>query len=305
MKVLVTGGAGFIGSHLVDALVSMGTAVHVVDNLSTGQRENVHPRAILHVLDVCSQEAKDLIVREQPDVVFHQAAQVDVQRSIREPEYDANVNIVGTINVLEGCCQASVKKFIYASSCAVYGDLATDLITEEHFTRPVSFYGVSKLTPESFIRLFHRIYGIPFTILRYANVYGPRQTAKGEGGVVAIFLDRIRKGLPLVIHGDGEQTRDFVYVKDVVTANLAAVQQGHQEIIQIGTSARTSVNQLVEYLEGIHGSRIPVEYGPERPGDIRHSCLDNRKARRVLGWTPRYNAAAGLQETYNFVMKKA
>lgn len=305
MKAVVTGGAGFIGSHLVEALVSSGATVHVVDNLSTGHRGNVHPNAFLHVLDVSDAATKELIIREQPDVVFHQAAQVDVQRSIREPEYDANVNILGTINVLEASCLASVKKFVYASSCAVYGDLAMDLIREEHPTQPISFYGVSKLTPESFIRLFHQMYGISYTILRYANVYGPRQTPKGEGGVVAIFLDRIQKGLPLTVFGDGEQTRDFIYVKDVVTANLAAVNRGDQEIIQVGTATSTSVNQLVNLLQSFHGNGLPVVYEPERKGDIRHSCLDNRKAYHKLGWRPQYDIITGLRETYNVVLNKS
>lgn len=303
MKAIVTGGAGFIGSHLVDELVTIGADVHVIDNLSTGRPENVNPNASLHVLDVCSKEAKDLIVRQQPDVVFHEAAQVDVLRSIREPDFDASVNIVGTINVLEGCCQASVKKFIYASSCAVYGDLKKDLIREEDPADPISFYGTSKLTSESFVRLFHQMYGIPYTILRYANVYGSRQTPKGEGGVVSIFLDRIHKSLPLVIHGDGEQTRDFVYVKDVVNANLAAIQQADQEVIHVGTATRTSINQLVSVLNRIHGSKLPVVHEHERPGDIKHSCLHNKKAYNKMGWIPKYDLNTGLLETYNSVFR--
>ncbi|WP_018131677.1 NAD-dependent epimerase/dehydratase family protein [Effusibacillus pohliae] len=302
MKAIVTGGAGFIGSHLVEALVAEGALVHVIDNLATGHREWVNPQAVLHVLDVGDAETRELIVREQPDVVFHLAAQVDVQRSIREPDYDASVNILGTINVLEACCQASVKKLVYASSCAVYGDCGTELIREEQPTCPISFYGISKLTPESFIRLFHQMHRLQYTILRYANVYGPRQTPKGEGGVVAIFLDRIKRGMPLQIHGDGEQTRDFVYVKDVVRANLAAIGKGDNQIIHVSTAARTSINQLVDYLKDIHGADIPVEYWPERPGDIRNSCLANRKAYEQLGWQPEYGIRQGLAETYSFVM---
>jgi UDP-glucose 4-epimerase len=305
MKALVTGGAGFIGSHLVNSLVSAGADVHVIDNLSTGHPDYVHPHAVLHVLDVASQDAKEVIQNVQPDVVFHQAAQVDVQRSIREPNYDANVNIVGTINLLEACSLASVKKFIYASSCAVYGDLEVDLITEENPAQPISFYGISKLTPESFIRLFHKMYGLSYTILRYANVYGPRQTPKGEGGVIAIFLNRLKHGMPLTVYGDGEQTRDFVYVKDVVSANLAAVNHGHQEVFHVGTAVSTSVNQLVELLSNLHGSPIPVVYEPERKGDIRHSCLDNRKARQKMGWSPQNSIVDGLRESYFFAMEKS
>jgi UDP-glucose 4-epimerase len=299
MKAVVTGGAGFIGSHLVDELIASGATVHVIDNLSTGLREHVNPKAILHVLDICSPETKELIVRVQPDVVFHLAAQVDVQRSIREPDYDVHVNIVGTVNMLEASCQVPVKKIVFASSCAVYGNLQTPLIEESDETEPISIYGTSKLTSESFIRLFHQIYGIPYTILRYANVYGPRQNAKGEGGVVAIFLDRIQKGLPLIIHGDGEQTRDFVFVKDVVTANLAAVHKGNQETIQVSTSARTSINRLVELLQNLHGTGIRVIHDEERPGDIRHSCLDHKKALRLLNWSPQYDISRGLKESFS------
>ncbi|MFC4765829.1 NAD-dependent epimerase/dehydratase family protein [Effusibacillus consociatus] len=305
MKAIVTGGAGFIGSHLVDTLVTAGAKVHVIDNLATGSGEYINPGATFHFLDIRSQEAKDLILRERPDAVFHQAAQVDVQRSIHDPGYDAQVNIIGTVNVLEACRQASVKKIIYASSCAVYGDLNTDRITEDDPTDPISYYGVSKLTPEAYIRIFHRLYGLPYTILRYANVYGPRQTPKGEGGVVAIFLDRIKKGLPLRIHGDGEQTRDFVYVKDVVAANLAAFQHGKQDVIQVGTSTRTSINQVVRLLSKLHGTDLPVVYEQERPGDIKHSCLDNRKAYEKLGWQPKYDIVHGLEESYHLLMQEA
>lgn len=304
MKALVTGGAGFIGSHLVDQLVADGADVHVIDNLSTGLRENVHPKAILHVMDICNSETKELILREQPDVVFHLAAQVDVQRSIRQPDHEAHVNIVGTVNVLEASCQVAIKKFVFASSCAVYGNLETPLINEQDETQPISIYGTSKLTSESFIRLFHQIYGIPFTILRYANVYGPRQNAKGEGGVVAIFLDRLHKGLPLIIHGDGEQTRDFIFVKDVVAATLAAVQKGGQEIIQVSTANRTSVNHLAKMLRDIHGGNIIDLHEQERPGDIKHSCLDNNKAQQILGWVPEYKISQGLKESYQFAVKK-
>jgi UDP-glucose 4-epimerase len=304
MKAIVTGGAGFIGSHLVDTLISLGHDVYVVDNLTTGQRRFVNPAATLHVLDVRSPDLKDWIMREKPDVVFHQAAQVDVLQSIRDPMHDTSVNVLGTVNLLQACCEASVGKFIYASSCAVYGDLQEELTKEDSVTSPISYYGISKLTPESYIRVFHQLYGLPYTILRYANVYGPRQTAKGEGGVVAIFLNRLKDTLPLLIHGDGEQTRDFVYVKDVVKANIAAIHRGDNETVQVGTATRTSVNTLVATMEGIHGSAIPTGYGPKRPGDIQHSCLDNSKARAVLGWVPAYDVKQGIRETYSVVFTR-
>ena len=226
MKAIVTGGAGFIGSHLVDELIQNGAKVHVLDNLISGYSDYVHPLAVLHTDDICSNEAQQIILREKPDVVFHLAAQADVGRSVAEPGYDADVNINGTINILEACRTASVRKVIFSSTSAVYGNLQKDLISEADFVVPISYYGLSKLTAESYIRLFYALHRLPYTILRYANVYGPRQTAKGEGGVVAVFLDNIKKGKPLMIHGDGEQTRDFIYVKDVVQANIAAVIKG-------------------------------------------------------------------------------
>lgn len=303
MKAIVTGGAGFIGSHLVEELISIGTEVHVLDNMISGQREYVHPLAIIHTEDICSAEAKQIIIREKPDVVFHLAAQADVGRSIHEPQYDANVNINGTINILEACHEISVKKLIFSSTSGVYGNLQKDLISEEDLTGPISYYGLSKLTAESYIRLFHQLYGLPYTILRYGNVYGPRQTAKGEGGVVAVFLDRIKKGMPLSIHGDGEQTRDFIYVKDIVNANMAAVNQGHQEIIQVSTAQKTSVNHLLNILTQIHGSKVNIVHTSPRTGDIKHSCLDNKKARQILKWHPKSNIFQGLSETYSSSFK--
>ena len=300
MKAVVTGGAGFIGSHLVEELILQGAEVHVLDNMISGQFQNVHPLAVIHTNDICSQEAKQIILREKPDVVFHLAAQADVGRSIREPGYDADVNINGTINILEACRDASVKKMIFASTSGVYGNLQKDLISEEDLTMPISYYGLSKLTAESYIRLFHQLYGLSYTILRYGNVYGPRQSAKGEGGVIAIFLDRIKKRMPFTIYGDGEQTRDFIFVKDVVRANIAAVEKGNQKTIQVSTARSTSVNQLVNMLTQISGFPIKAVYTHERPGDIKHSCLDNTKARQLLQWNPKIPIFNGLTETYAF-----
>ncbi|MED0661190.1 NAD-dependent epimerase/dehydratase family protein [Bacillus smithii] len=300
MKAVVTGGAGFIGSHLVEELLLQGAKVHVLDNLVSGQLKNVHPLAVMHIEDIRSQGAKQIIKREKPDVVFHLAAQADVGQSIREPKYDADMNINGTINILEACREASVKKIIFASTSGVYGNLQKDLISEKDLTMPISYYGLSKLTAESYIRLFHQLYGLSYTILRYGNVYGPRQSAKGEGGVIAIFIDRIKKGMPLMIHGDGEQTRDFVYVKDIVRANIAAVEKGDQETIQVSTGKSISINHLVKMLTQIYGSPIETIYTHARTGDIKHSCLDNKKARQLLQWNPQVDIFNGLTETYTF-----
>lgn len=300
MKAVVTGGAGFIGSHLVEELILKGADVHVLDNMISGNIHNIHRLAVIHHLDICSNDAKEMILREKPDVVFHLAAQADVGRSILDPKYDADVNINGTINVLEACQQASVQKIIFASTSAVYGNIQKEMVTEEDLPVPISYYGLSKLTAESYIRLFGQLYGLSYTILRYANVYGPRQSAKGEGGVIAVFLDRINKGMPVSIHGNGEQTRDFIFVKDVVRANLAAVEGGHQEIIQVSTAQRTSVNHLLKMLTQIHGSNIHSINTEARDGDIKHSCLHNKKAQKLLQWEPQVKMFKGLKETYTY-----
>lgn len=226
MKVLVTGGAGFIGSHVVDCLIESGHETVVVDNLATGKASHVHPKAKLYVTDIRSKELKEIVETEKPRVVIHQAAQVSVKRSVDEPLWDAEINILGTLNLLECCRAANVEKLIYASSAAVYGDPVYVGVDERHLIQPLSLYGVSKYTPELYIKVYHHLYGLNYTILRYANVYGPRQDSEGEGGVVSIFIDKLLKGEQPIIYGDGEQTRDFVYVTDVAQANVMALTRG-------------------------------------------------------------------------------
>lgn len=300
MKVIVSGGAGFIGSHLVDKLISKGMEVHVLDNLSSGQIEQVNPQAHMHVVDICSEDAKNIITYIRPDAIFHLAAQSDVGKSVQNPSHDADVNIIGTINMLEACKNARVKKFIFASTSAVYGNLDKGLLNEEDDTDPSSYYGLSKLTAESYIRLFYELYRQNYTILRFANVYGPRQMPKGEGGVVSVFFDRINKGGKISVHGDGKQTRDFVYVKDVVDANIASIECGDQETIQISTSQRTSINEILSLISDINGVQVSKEFTPPREGDIKHSCLCNQKALDILKWNPLYSIEEGLKETYYF-----
>lgn len=299
MKAIVTGGAGFIGSHLVDALINHGAKVHVLDNLTTGHMQNVHSSAVLHIVDIRSEKAREIILHERPSVIFHMAAQADVSRSLHHPLDDADVNINGTINVLSASHEASVKKVIFASTSAVYGSLQKDMIFEGDMTKPISYYGLSKLTAEAYLRLFSQLNGTCYTILRYGNVYGPRQLAKGEGGVIAIFLDKLKAKEPLIIHGDGEQTRDFVYVKDVVQANILAMNRGHQKIIHISTSQSTSINQLVKFLKQIHRFEIDTIYKPSKIGDIKHSCLNNMRAHQLLKWRPTFDIIKGIKETYD------
>lgn len=298
VKAVVTGGAGFIGSHLVDGLIARGDEVHIIDNLRSGRLENVHPQAVIHIEDVTGAKAGALILQIKPDVVFHLAAQADVTTSVLDPGLDETINISGTIRVLEACRLARVKKIIFASTSAVYGDIRKSPVSETDRTAPISYYGLSKQTAESYIRLYRRFYQLPYTILRYGNVYGPRQVAKGEGGVVAVFLNKLRKNEPLKIFGDGEQTRDFVYVRDIVRANIAAIDKGDGETIHVSTAQSTSLNQLIEILRRLHGSPIKTEYGNAKPGDIRHSCLNNRKAGQLLGFAPSFSVPEGLRETY-------
>ncbi|ACT02786.1 NAD-dependent epimerase/dehydratase family protein [Paenibacillus sp. JDR-2] len=298
MKALVTGGAGFIGSHLTDALVQSGAVVHVIDNLSTGFIHNVHPEAVLHELDINSDEALQIIKQVKPDIVFHMAAQVDVQCSVADPAFDSLVNIVGTIRLMMACRQAEVGKLVFSSTSAVYGDANKERNSEDAVTAPISYYGLSKLTGENYIRLFHKMYGLPYTILRYSNVYGPRQNASGEGGVVSIFMNKLKQGHPLHVNGSGNQTRDFIYVQDVVQANLAAIHHGDQETVNISTGLRTSINNLIHMVKLIHGQNVDIAYGPERPGDIMDSCLDNTKANQLLGWRPASSLFEGLSQTY-------
>ncbi|MFZ3587677.1 NAD-dependent epimerase/dehydratase family protein [Bacillus sp. DJP31] len=304
MKAVVTGGAGFIGSHLVDELISKGFDVHVIDNLTSGCIKNVHSQAVLHIEDIRSLEARKVIFEVRPDVVFHLAAQADVGKSIKEPNYDASVNINGTINILEASYLADVKKFVFASTSAVYGEFKTDLVSENEATLPISYYGVSKLAAESYVRLFYDLYQMSYTILRFGNVYGPRQLPKGEGGVVAVFIDRLKNGEPLTIYGDGEQTRDFIFVNDVVRANLSAINRGHQEILNVSTSRRISINQLIHLLSEIHGNKIETVKALRKEGDILHSCLNNKKAIISLDWNPSFFIYRGLEETYVYKVRR-
>ncbi|WP_438448230.1 NAD-dependent epimerase/dehydratase family protein [Gorillibacterium sp. sgz5001074] len=296
---VVTGGAGFIGSHLTDLLIRQGWKVHVIDSLTTGTRERVNSEASFHECDIASPEAGQLIVRLRPDAVFHLAAQADVQTSLRSPSRDAGVNLLGTVRLLEACREAGGSKLIFSSTSGVYGDHGREVSLEEDGTSPISFYGLSKLAGEEYVRMFHRLFGLPCSVLRYANVYGPRQTAKGEGGVVALFTNRLLQGEPLVIYGDGEQTRDFIYVEDVAEANLRAYEAGGAgETVQIGTSRATTVNRLAELLTSIHGQPVQLQREPSRPGDIRHSCLSYERAEALLGWSPHIPLEQGLERTY-------
>jgi UDP-glucose 4-epimerase len=303
MEVLVTGGAGFIGSNIVDGLIEAGHQVIVVDNLSTGKKENLNEQAEFYNLDLRDQKLKEVFKENEISHVIHHAAQIDVQHSIQDPLSDAQNNILATINLLECCRAYKVKKIIYASSAAVYGEPDYLPVDEEHPIKAMSPYGISKHTPEHYIKMYNELYELKYTIFRYANVYGPRQDPKGEGGVVSIFVDKMLAEERPVIFGDGQQTRDFVHVYDIVKANLLALDNGDNILVNISTQSRDSVNDLVDHLNQILPYEIKAIYQEARKGDILHSSLANGKAKEQLGWTPGYDFKDGLKQTVGYYSK--
>ena len=295
---LVTGGAGFIGSHLVDRLLALEYRVVVVDNLSTGHLKNLNQAATFHHVDITDPSVADVFQREQPDLVFHLAAQTSVSISTKDPIKDSEVNILGTLRLLEASRRCGIDKFIYSSTGgALYGDPEFNPCTEDHPITPVSPYGMSKYQGELQMELYRRVYLLRFTTLRYGNVFGPRQDPHGEAGVVAIFSQAMLEGKQPQVFGDGEQTRDFVYVDDVVEANICAIAQGDGAAFNIGTGQGTSINSVFRLLQEITGYRWPPEHGPARTGDVYQIYLDNTKAAQRLGWTPQATLEEGLLRT--------
>jgi UDP-glucose 4-epimerase len=298
VRALVTGGAGFIGSHLADALVARGDDVHVVDSLATGSRENVPTAATFHERDI--REPLGAVFGEaRPEVVFHLAAQADVGTSVERPDLDAEVNVLGTLRVLEAARAAGAQVVFSSTGGAIYGECPRPAV-EADPREPLSPYGTSKLAGEEYLATWNRLHGTQHVSLRFANVYGPRQLAKLEGGVVAIFLDRLRDGAPVTIFGDGEQTRDFVFVADVVAALLAAVGHGGG-VFNVGTGVGTSVNRLYEACRDAAGRGGEPEHGPPRRGDLRDSALDAGAAERALGWRAVESLESGLRRTWDWV----
>jgi UDP-glucose 4-epimerase len=304
MRAVVTGGAGFIGSNLVDALVGRGDEVVVLDDISTGKRENLKPAlahgARLVEADIRDGEALiDLFDEIRPDAVFHFAAQIDVRRSVAETAFDATVNVVGTINVLEAAHRAGVGRVVNSSTGgAIYGEGKQIPAPEDHPAEPEAPYGQSKLAAEGYLDMYRRLHGLSTVSLRYGNVYGPRQDPLGEAGVIAIFCGKLTGGETPTIFGDGMQTRDYVYVGDVVAANLAAAGSDVGGALNIGTGRETSVVDLVEALARIGGREdFKAEHAPERPGEVRHIALDFTRAREELGWSPKVGLDDGLERT--------
>lgn len=303
-KVLVTGGAGFIGSHVVDKLVKQGYSVVVVDNLSTGTCLNLNPYVKFHLTDIGGTTLAKVFALEQPEFVIHLAAQVSVQCSLKAPIQDARTNVLGTISVLECCREYGVKKVVYASSAAIYGDPDYLGVDEQHSMKAISFYGITKYVPELYLRAYKALYGLNYVVLRYANVYGPRQDAMGEGGVIAMFTRQMSLGQAPSIYGDGEQSRDFIYVDDVAEATVRALDFGNGDIINVSTGSQTTINELFSCLNKLGAFDYEPVYRPERLGDIRHSFLTNDAARRTLHWSPRYSLEQGLRETLRFYRVK-
>jgi UDP-glucose 4-epimerase len=306
MKILVTGGAGFIGSHLTDAFINLGHEVVVVDNLITGRKENLNPNAKFYEADIRSEQMREIFAREKLDAICHQAAQMDVRRSVADPRYDADVNIMGTLNLLEQASKTGVKKILFASSGgAMYGEQEKFPADEEHRTWPASPYGITKLTCEKYIAVFGQMHGMTYGLMRYANVYGPRQSPHGEAGVVAIFSSRLLAGEPAFINGDGKQTRDYVYVADVVAANVAALDYAHSDYFNVSTGIETDVNELFGLINRATGNRAQEQHAPAKAGEQMRSVLDWSKAKRLLAWEPKMKLSEGLAETVEWFRKRA
>lgn len=297
IKILVTGGAGFIGSHLSDQLINYGHDIVIIDDLSSGKIENINPRAKFYRLNLNDDSLVRVFAVEKPQIIYHLAAQINVGVSQQEPCLDADSNIMGTIKLLTYAIKYKVKKIVFTSSAAIYGNPLYLPVNEEHPALPLSFYGLSKYTAECYIRMFAATFGLRYSILRFSNVYGPRQQATGEGGVITQFIARFSKKDAPVIYGNGEQTRDFIYVGDVVTACCKALYMGYNQTLNISTGRAVSINQLCQQLKNISDWSSPPFYYPRREGDILHSVLDNSKARSQLLWYPRSSLTEGLKKT--------
>jgi UDP-glucose 4-epimerase len=303
-KILVTGGAGFIGSTLVDKLIKEGHSVAVIDNLVSGKRDYVNPAAKLYEVDICSPEVAQIFETEKPEIVYHLAAQIDVRISVSDPVFDNKVNAVGSLNLLENCHQHGVRKFIFSSTGgAIYGEAEEIPTTEAAPTYPLSPYGIHKLTTEKYCKFYQTVYGLDYTILRFANVYGPRQYKGGEAGVVSIFIEHAVAGKTCIINGDGLQTRDYVYVDDVVSGLSKAKDVNYQGEINIGCGQEITVLDIVAAIQESLGADFNPEHAPAKPGEQRCSCLSYDLAKKILDWEPTVNIAEGVKRTIEWTKK--
>jgi len=305
LKILVTGGAGFIASQIADAFIEQGHKVFIIDNLSTGFEENINPKAVFIKADIGDKSLTSLFDKEKFDVVNHHAAQMDVRRSVADPAFDASTNILGTINLLQNCVRSGVKKFMFASTGgAVYGEQSYFPADEKHETAPLSPYGISKLSVEKYLFFYKAQYNLNYTVTRYANIYGPRQNPFGEAGVIAIFATKLLKGEQPIINGHGKQTRDYVFVGDVVKANLIVLNDEASDIYNIGTGIETNVNDIFNELNRIIGKGQVEKHGPTAPGEQLRSVITSDKIFAKFNWRPSTPLSEGLTHTVNFFKEK-
>ncbi|MDR1695230.1 MAG: NAD-dependent epimerase/dehydratase family protein [Endomicrobium sp.] len=302
MKVLVTGGAGFIGSNISDALIENGHKAVVIDNLSSGKKENLNKKAKFYKADIIDEaKIKAIFKKEKPDAVIHCAAQIDVRKSVAEPKYDANINILGSINILSACVENKVKKILFASSGGtIYGECGSKAPDEKAFANPLSPYGIAKHSVENYIKFYSEIYGLKYTIFRYANVYGLRQDPKGEAGVIAIFALKMLNNEAVTVFGDGKQMRDYVYVSDVVNANMAALKKADNQILNIGTNKAVALNDIVKIMSRLSKTDKKAVYKPKRAGELFKSFLNAKKAGKLLNWRPKVSVEEGIKKTLDY-----
>ncbi len=301
MKILVTGGAGFIASNIADALINEGHTVFVLDNLSSGFEKNINSKAKFIKTDIRDKNLSDLFAKEKFDLINHHAAQMDVRRSVADPAFDADTNIIGTINLLQNCVKYGVKKFMFASTGgAIYGEQDYFPADEKHPTSPLSPYGISKLSVEKYLFFYMAQYNLKYTILRYANIYGPRQNPHGEAGVVAIFSKKLLNAEQPIINGDGKQTRDYTFVGDVVKANLITLSDNASDIYNVGTGIETNVNELYNKMNKIIGKGQVEKHGPAMAGEQLRSVITSEKLKQKFGWSPSTSLEGGLKNTVEF-----
>jgi len=305
MRILVTGGAGFIGSHLVDKLVAEKHQVCVLDNLSTGKKENINPEVKFYLADIRDQTVKTVMEKEKPEIIFHLAAQINVRKSTENPIFDNDVNVNGSLNLIKYFLEYGGRSFIFASTGGVMYGETTILPTPETVEPfPLCPYGIAKLSVEKYLNYYHRYYNLHFSALRFGNVYGPRQNAFSEAGVVAIFSVRLLRGQPAIIYGDGQQTRDFVYIDDVIRACLLSMEKGISGFFNVGTGLETSVNQIFEQVASCIAAPARREYTAAKEGDIRRSCLNSEKIKKLLGWQAEVKLAEGIKKTVEWFRKQ-
>lgn len=305
MKILITGGAGFIGSHVSDACIDAGHVVIIMDDLSTGKIENVNPKAKLIMMDIRDENIRNVFQQEKFDVIIHHAAQMDVRKSVEDPKFDASINILGTINLLENCKEFGVKKFIFASTGgAIYGEQDYFPADEAHPVRPLSPYGIAKLSVEKYLFYYEAVYGLKYVSLRYANVFGPRQNPHGEAGVVAIFANKMLAGQQPIINGDGKQTRDYTFVGDVVRANMFALEYEKSDIFNVGTGIESDVNTIFNCIKQFAKSDSKELHGPAKMGEQQRSVLDYTHIKKIFGWQPTVTLEQGIELAVQYFRNK-